>query len=319
MLEQSACKSRGVYAAEVISNDPLCREHFRLVLRVNDFPPTRPGQFVQLRCTQEDAERVPRAVHWRDGRLPQISSDDILGPRPFLRRPFSLAGRRELPVGASELLIIYRTIGIGTHRLGRLGGGERLSVIGPLGNAFQVRDEKSRALVVGGGVGIPPMVYLAETLFAADKQTTAFVGARSGGLLPLTVTEMPSTAGWPSACVAEFAQHRADAVVVTDDGSLGYPGRVSRAVEDWLGRYSDNPDDLVVYCCGPEAMMQAVAEACIARHVECQVAMERHMACGMGTCQSCIVKVRADNGRRWEYKLCCTDGPVFDASEILWE
>ncbi len=311
-------KSRGVYAAEVVSNDLICREHFRMALRVKDFPPTRPGQFIQLQCTQEDPPAPPHVVEWKEGRLPEIKSGEISRPWPLLRRPFSLAGRRETDEGIGELLIIYRTIGIGTHRLARIGAGQRLSIIGPLGNAFTLHEDKSRALVVGGGVGIPPMVYLAGALDAAGKQTTAFVGARSGDLLPLTVTETPSTAGWPSACVAEFEQHRADAVVVTDDGSLGFPGVVSRAVEDWLGRYGDNPADIVTYCCGPEAMMQTVGETCAAHGVECQVAMERHMACGMGTCQSCIVKTRADNDRGWEYKLCCADGPVFDACDILW-
>ena len=75
----------------------------------------------------------------------------------------------------------------------------------------------------------------------------------------------------------------------------------------------------MVYACGPEAMMRAVGETCIARGVEYQLSLERTMACGMGTCQSCVCRLRADNDRGWTYKLCCADGPVFDAAEIVWD
>jgi len=74
----------------------------------------------------------------------------------------------------------------------------------------------------------------------------------------------------------------------------------------------------VAYCCGPEALMKAVGEICITRGIECQLALERYMACGMGTCQSCNVRIRDDSTRGWSYKLCCTDGPIFDAREVVW-
>ena len=123
-------------------------------------------------------------------------------------------------------------------------------------------------------------------------------------------------------------------MVATDDGSLGYRGFISDAFSRSFGGSAREGGKLVVYCCGPEAMMQAVAAACETAGVECQLALERHMACGMGTCQSCIVKTRA-GGREghasswpdgdattrvppWKYSLCCQDGPVFDARDVLW-
>ena len=107
--------------------------------------------------------------------------------------------------------------------------------------------------------------------------------------------------------------------IATDDGSLGRAGFVDQAFEHWLDQAGLGAEDLVVYACGPEAMMQAVAEICLLREIECQLALERHMACGMGTCQSCVVKIRDGSDRGWSFKLCCTDGPVFDARDVVWD
>ncbi len=94
---------------------------------------------------------------------------------------------------------------------------------------------------------------------------------------------------------------------------------VHEAFAQWLEREKPISDELVVYACGPEPMMKAVADICLANRIECQLALERHMACGMGVCQGCAIKVKTDEPPGWMFKLVCKDGPVFDASELLWE
>ncbi len=313
-------KKRGTFVGEVTANEVLCDEHYLLRLAIGEFPPTLPGQFVQLQCRGLDEQIGLGEVDWPEGKPPRFTQAELTGYEPLLRRPFSLAGRGGTEDGDVELDIIYRAIGRGTKWLAGVKAGDRLSVLGPLGNAFAILDDKPMAALVGGGVGIPPMLYLAEALAAAGKRTVAFSGVRSANLLPLKLLAGAevSAAGAPTHCVAEFEACNASAAVATDDGSIGFKGMVSDAFANWLDAHVQDPAKLAVYCCGPEEMMQAVAELCIRRGVECQLAMERHMACGMGTCQSCIVKVRSGGESGWCYKLCCTDGPIFDAREIIW-
>jgi len=311
---------RGVFTAEVVDNVPLCREHFQLVLRCRNLPPSRPGQFIQLRCRERDESPGPRLIEWDPHRPLRITDADLRHRRPLLRRPFSLAGREDRDDGTARIEIIYRTVGIGTNWLAGIQAGGELSLMGPLGNGFRATD-RPRAALVGGGVGIPPLLYLAEVLRAADKEVFGFCGVGSKDLLPLRLTglDRPRADGFPNACLQHFAGLEAQAAIATDDGSLGYPGLISEAFGRWLTSGQVDPAALAVYACGPEPMMRAVADVCLPRAIPCQLAMERHMACGVGTCQSCIVKVRDDSDEGWRYKLCCTDGPVFEAGEILWD
>ena len=312
-------KTRGTFVAEIIANERLCDEHFLLRLRADGFPPSRAGQFVQLQCSQPTQQPGPHMVDWPDGLPPKLTQQELTGCRPLLRRPFSLAGRRETKDGV-ELDVIYRTVGPGTGWLAKVQPGEQLSVLGPLGNGFTIRDDKPAAALVGGGVGIPPVLYLAEALAAAGKDVTAFVGSRSANLLPLELVadSPPDADGRPALCVRQFSTLGIEAVVATDDGTLGVEGFVSGALARWLGRKAPSPAGIVVYSCGPEAMMAAVADTCIAAGIECQLALERYMACGMGACQSCVVKIREGSEQGWSFKLCCTDGPVFDAGDVIW-
>jgi len=318
--ETPSAARRGVFVAEVRRNDRICDEHYLLRLAPASFPATRPGQFVQLQCRGPADQVTAHLIEWGPDRPPRFTQPELIGTEPLLRRPFSLAADRRSGEGV-ELDIIYRTIGTGTRWLGEVEAGAELSVLGPLGNSFAIREGPTRAAVVGGGVGIPPMLHLAEALAAAGKTVVAFSGARSANLLPLTLAgpDAPRKDAAASRCVAEFTDRGAESVVATDDGSVGVKGFVDQPLGRWMDKTGIGGEDLVVCACGPEPMMRAVGELCIARGVECQLALERHMACGMGTCQSCVVKIRADNERGWEFKLCCTDGPVFDARDIVWE
>ncbi len=313
--------SRGIFVGQVISHQKLCEEHYRIIVSVKDFPTSKPGQFVQLQCRNLEVPCSLHEVEWTEGQWPRLSQSELTDQEPLLRRPFSLAGRRNRNDGRTELEIIYRTIGTGTRWLSGIEVGRPLSLLGPLGNAFGIHPDKPLAALVGGGVGIPPMMYLAEALQKAGKETVAFNGARSMAYLPLTLRRdvEVSHEAQPTRCIERFHAYDVPSVIATDDGSLGFAGWVSQAFDRWVDALGRRTDELVAYCCGPEPLMQAVAQTCIARDIPCQLAMERHMACGMGTCQSCIVTVRDDTSQGWSYKLCCTDGPIFDAQAIVWE
>lgn len=255
----------------------------------------------------------------------------------MLRRAFSIAGlRRRSPGrtergaagdtgrgGPAEIDVIYRVVGAATRWMESLRSGDFVSVLGPLGNRFPIPQGKRRVWLVAGGVGLPPMLWLAEALHAEGVHTTAFCGAQSASLMPLSLEAgvSPDRAGAQATLAAvEFARYGIPVVLSTDDGSLGFHGHVGGALQAFVASSPPAGDELVVYTCGPERMMRFVAEFCAARGVECYVCMERAMACGTGTCQSCVVAVHDDaDAEGWSYRLCCTEGPVFAAPRIMWE
>ena len=296
------------------------------------FGPTRPGQFVQIGCRPPDGARsdddvVGRLLEWGPGQEPGPCQAELAGPLALLRRPFSLADRGDDGDGA-WVEILYRTVGVGTDWLANLRIGDPVDMIGPLGNGFDLPPDKSIGLLVAGGVGLGPMFHLARTLSDARWSGVSFIGSVSADLLPaaLAPSTAPDNRGRPTDSVSRFSAFGLRSVVTTEDGSLGLAGRVT----DGLRRHLDSqsPADArrtVVFTCGPEPMMRAVAELAAANAVACQVCLERAMACGMGTCQSCVVKVRDAGtdaagrpGEGWRYSLTCVDGPVYPAEVVVW-
>jgi dihydroorotate dehydrogenase electron transfer subunit len=341
---------RDQFRTEVIENVPLCREHFRLVLALAQFPPTEPGQFIQIACRDMEADYGAASkteAEWGMGQPLEVAGEELRGPLALLRRPFSLAGRRDTG-NAVQLDIIHRVVGVGTDWMSRLRPGDAVDVLGPLGNRFDLPPPDSLALLVGGGVGIPPMIYLAEKLGKSRRPAVVFSGALTRDLLPLTIAPDVPAPGADSARplmnVGEFSRHGIPAVLSTDDGSYGFRGFVTQALEKYLegsgfgvqGSVKEgshlpllNPAprtlNPIIYTCGPEPMMKRVAAIAAERRLDCQVAVERAMACGMGTCQSCCIRVRKPDpaqvplpGREWCYRLACTDGPVFRGRDLLW-
>jgi len=317
--------SRGQFICAVAANVPLCREHYRLVLRLDHFPATKAGQFIQISCRDLHADYA-REVEWDFGewRAAEEHGAEMRGPLALLRRPFSLAGRRDTS-GGVELDIIHRVVGVGTEWMAHLKEGDEVFILGPLGNQFQLPPAGGEAILVGGGVGIPPMIYLAEAL--AGRRAVAFCGALSQDLLPLTIKGTPQRGAiQPEPIIEEFSRHRIPSIITTDDGSFGFRGFVTQALERYLdSALSTQHSALTIYTCGPEPMMKRVAEIAASRGIDCQIAVERAMACGMGTCQSCCIRVRKPDpskpplvGRDWCYRLACTDGPVFRGAELLW-
>ncbi len=291
---------KGLFLARVLANEPLCRDHWRCVLEVEDFPAAAPGQFLQILCAD------PSREGWTGGVL--------------LRRPFSIGGLRRNG-GQCEIDILHRIVGPGTRWLSQLAPGDRVSILGPLGRPFQVFPDHPLALLVGGGIGLPPLIWLAEALRDFGKRTVAFAGARSADLLPLTRRpEVAATGGEPAPAFREFAESGTPVVVATDDGSLGSAGSIAEVFARYLDRHPDHARAAAVYACGPAPMMRAMAGLCERRSIPCQVCLERMMGCGMGTCQSCVVRLRDQEAEdQWRYRLCCTDGPVFDSRRVIWD
>ncbi|MBU0717155.1 MAG: dihydroorotate dehydrogenase electron transfer subunit [Planctomycetes bacterium] len=308
-----------IQPAIVIRNEPLCREHYRLTLRAESFAPGEPGQFVNI---GPESTRAPgcQEIDWNDrSALDSWAAEASL---PTLRRAFSIAGLRRSPAGV-EIDVIYRVVGTATRWMEALRGGDIISVLGPLGNVFPISARKRVAWLVAGGVGLPPMLWLAEVLRSADRETIAFCGARTRDLLPLALDPVIQPAGdasVASACVAEFAGSGTRTVLSTDDGSLGYHGYIGDALAAYHRANPTASDRVVAYTCGPEPMMRFVAWYCHMRGIECYACTEAAMACGIGTCQSCVIPVRDDRAAAgWRYKLCCKDGPVFPAEELIWD
>lgn len=291
-----------LFIADVRANARLCREHFRVTLAVRGLPPAIPGQFIHILCREPDD--------------PNGDGSHAFAT-PVLRRPFSIGGLRRSG-DVCEIDVIGRVVGPGTTWLDALRPGDRVDLLGPLGRGFTMPVSSRSALLIAGGVGLPPILWMSEMLAGAAVPRVAFFGAQTRDLIPLHITSEPDKSGKPTACIEEFARFDTPCAITTDDGSCGLKGLITHALMQHLG-CACNADQLIVYACGPEPMLEAVAKICIAAGIECELAMERVMGCGLGTCQSCVLPVRDpayDDG--WRYALCCTEGPVFDARRIVF-
>ncbi len=322
---------RGEFTGVVRANQSLCREHYRLTLEVAGFPPSSPGQFIEILSSPADpGDQLarPRELQWTAAAPPRFTNPYLIAERPYLRRPFSIAQRRGVcglkndSAAATQLDIMYRVVGKTTRVLEQLRPGETVSLLGPLGRGFIIPPSLRLALLVAGGVGIPPMLYLAEQLVLRGIPAVAFAGAQRADLFPLILPpDAPRPLDRPvaSRSVLEFARHGIPSIVATDDGSLGMRGFVTVALRAYLEREKEiNGGSTTVFCCGPTPMMKATAAIAATFKLPCQVSLEQPMACGMGTCQSCVIKYQPAGEPDWGYRLACADGPVFPAADIIW-
>jgi dihydroorotate dehydrogenase electron transfer subunit len=224
------------------------------------------------------------------------------GLEPLLRRPFSvfeiLRDDANRHLGVS---LLNKRVGVGTGLLYDAEAGVRIGCVGPLGKPFVPVDPPAEAWMVAGGVGLAPFASLAEALVERGTPMTLFYGARSRADL---------------FCESFFERLGARLMLTTEDGTRGETGRITAPLERAL---VDVPVEqpLTIYACGPTPMMRAVAAlgARFARPVF--VSLEPVMGCGMGGCYSCVVRVRRGNGTH--FVRSCLDGPVFDASSVIWD
>jgi len=268
--------------AAVIDNRRLSEDYNVLAFAAPEIASTaRPGQFVMVK-----------------------TSGGGLDNAPLLRRPFSifeiLRDRAGRPSGIS---IFNKRVGAGTALLARVETGARLGVLGPLGRPFEPIDPPADAWMVAGGVGLAPFVTLAAALASRKTKTTLFYGARRADELH---------------CVELFEEFGVTLVLATEDGSRGNHGRITAPLASALSaRPPGHPVKLFV--CGPTPMMRACAELAAAHGRACDVSLEQVMGCGLGGCYSCVVPAHAGDGTKPHHTRTCIDGPVFDASRIVWD
>ena len=241
------------------------------------------AKHVLLRLTDEKAlpEMLP-------GQFVEVRVDS--SPTTFLRRPISI---NVVDRERNELWLMVAMVGDGTRRLGELKAGDKLNCVLPLGNGFTLPGSGKTAqkvLLVGGGVGMAPMLYLGATLKAMGCEATFLLGGRKAeDLLEL-----------------EHFKKYGRVCVTTEDGSMGEQGFVTShsVLQESFDR---------ICSCGPTPMMKAVARYAREKGIGCEVSLENMMACGLGACLCCVEKTTEGN-------LCvCKDGPVFDTTRLLWE
>jgi dihydroorotate dehydrogenase electron transfer subunit len=267
--------------AAVIANRRLSADYNVLAFDAPEIAATaRPGQFVMIKTSGE------------------------YSTAPLLRRPFSifeiLRDANGRPRGVS---IFNKRIGVGSAMLSRVEPGTHLPVLGPLGRPFEPIDPPAEAWMVAGGVGLAPFITLASALAARGTATTLFYGARSADELH---------------CVELFEALGVTIVLATEDGSRGVRGRVTVPLGSALAaRPLGSPVKLFV--CGPTPMMRACARLAGDHGRACDVSLEQVMGCGLGGCYSCVVLARGADGGTPHHTRTCVEGPVFDATRVVWE
>ncbi|MCK5069626.1 MAG: dihydroorotate dehydrogenase electron transfer subunit [Desulfocapsa sp.] len=211
---------------------------------------------------------------------------------PLLRRPFSISQTSN----GRYFQLLFKVVGRGTSLLAHCREGEHLSVLGPLGKGYRM-DSTRMSCLVGGGLGIAPLLFLAKTILRQGTKKIPFVvlGARTRDeLAPL---------------IEDFKKMGLYVHAATDDGTLGHHGLVTDVLKTL-----NLTDNCMMSVCGPHPMMAAVYMFCKEKGYDCQVSMESGMACGIGACLGCIIPVEKGG-----YAHACSDGPVFDAKELLWQ
>ena len=234
------------------------------------------------------------AQHARPGQFIHVMISQ--GPGLLLRRPFTI-----YTVEESDITMLYQIIGEGTKQLSEMPKGAPLQVLGPLGNTFDFTTQSEPAILVGGGAGIASLMLLAVALRKNGTETIGLVGAQHHARL-LSVADLESIG---------ITVH-----IATDDGSLGHHGYVTDILADLL-KQTDLPHP-TIYACGPHSMLAAVTKIATDFEVPAQIAMENRMGCAMGVCLGCVCPVRTDTNS-FEYQRVCTEGPVFNATDIAWD
>lgn len=273
-----------IFKCRILENKKIGPECFRMTFTAPQIArESKAGQFVHIRCFKS--------------------------PVLFLRRPFSIHG-----VHKDRTEILYRIVGKGTKEIAGRKPGEFVDVIGPLGQGFEISRELKFTILVAGGIGVAPLVMLAEDL----KKCKA--GTHKAGRVNCNVTVLIGAKTKKELlCKEEFEKLGCEVKVSTEDGSEGSKGLVTDLLKRFLpSAISKKPDDLwlgwsTIYACGPKEMLKKVTQIAERYNIPTEVSLEENMACGIGACYGCPVKTKQG------YKLVCKDGPVFKANEIVWE
>lgn len=252
--------TQGMY--EIIEKKESAKDIFDLTLSCKDMSElANPGQFVHISV-----------------------------PGFFLRRPISIC---DIDKDKGTIRIVFQIRGKGTDALSKFELGEKLDMMGPLGNGFKLLDKSKKAIVIGGGIGTPPMLATAKHY---GENATAISGFRTKELVILQ---------------DDFKTQGSKTILCTDDGTAGEKGFVTDALLKCIEE--DMPD--IIYACGPVVMLKEVAKIAEENEIRCQISLEERMACGVGACLGCAVKMTR-NGQEF-YGHVCKNGPVFESKEVV--
>jgi dihydroorotate dehydrogenase electron transfer subunit len=256
---------------------------------------------------------------------------------PLLPRAFSIYRISQAEGGAPVVEILYKVMGKGTQYLAQMDPGQAVEILGPLGNTFTVPETVETAVLVAGGIGVPPIAALAMEIVRGQAS-----GARGSSSSPHPSPLTPHLEvflGGKTAddilCVEDFATIGADLHITTEDGSKGTRGLITDLLKPFLESLGNpatwqlgnqeglnrpiaqSPNRLSIFTCGPPRMLAAVARMAEERDISCQTSVEANMACGFGACMGCAIEARS-KGSDPSYKLVCKDGPVFDSRDLVW-
>ncbi len=255
-----------LFNASVLSNTEVIDGHFLLTLQPQSSIKTpAPGTFYMLSVTS--------------------------GIEPILKRPLSIHGFTD-----GNLQFLYRVAGTGTDLLSQKTAQDTLELIGPLGNGFPARHRPGRIFLAAGGMGIAPILYLAERLRKRNPVLVYGAGTANEYL-----------------CRDRIEALGIETIVCTDDGSAGQKGNTVTALKRYISHHKISPPECTIYSCGPKPMLKALSSMTLKTGIICYMAMEQNMACGIGTCLGCIVNTVSG------YKRVCREGPVFTSDQILWK
>lgn len=236
-----------------------------------------PGQFIHIKCSKDNY--------------------------PLLRRPISI---HRIDKENGEICILFQIVGEGTKLLSQKAVEDDLDVLGPLGNGFNIYPESKKIMIIGGGIGVAPLLALSEESMEQGKEVRVLIGALKRELV----------VGDKS-----FKVLGAKVDVTTDDGSYGYKGLVTDLLEEIITKEGWLPDQ--IFACGPKPMLKKIVEISQDSHIACQVSLEERMGCGIGACLGCVCKIKIKDKKedefKYDYKRVCVDGPIFEGSEVVWD
>jgi len=253
------------------------------------------------------------ASHAQPGQFITVCCEELILRRPFSVHQVIIAGEKQ-----SQLAILFKVVGKGTSGLSKMQAGNKIDVLGPLGKGFGIAADSKNLLLVGGGIGIAPLIFLAQ--YASPQyQVTLIHGANTATQIysfPSLRAEALSIANGQRGNLSPLPE-KVQFIPVTEDGTLGGKGMVTDILPDFLG-WADQ-----VYACGPLDMYKAMSlilnpspskeEGEKRNSLRCQVSLEVRMGCGIGACRSCTINTRHG------LKQVCRDGPVFELNDILWQ
>jgi len=261
--------------AEIIKQEEIAPKHYKMLISAPEIANNcRAGQFLHLKWVSDNYD-------------------------PLLRRPISINDFNE---HAGEITLIYRVVGRGTQILSELEAGDKLDLMGTLGNGFNLSEAKDKAMVVGGGMGLAPLYPVVKNLVEAGVETILLAGAE-------TEKELLN--------LAEYRKLQEkgdlDLKLATVDGSCGYQCFVTELFDEIEPSEIDK-----VYTCGPEPMLEVVQDWVREYDINAEASLEERMGCGTGACLSCVCKIKIEDENGFKYKKSCTEGPVFSLPEVIF-